>query len=128
LHLTLHDRAGTFASLLYKDKRLSVFLSVCIFCCHTANSVISALIDSGLGLCDSYGLWHKQVCFYKFLRPVCWAQEFLKDTAIVHFEFHFASCKFAKLVTSLQLSQPYYTVAQQNQHSMENPFVFIGTR
>jgi len=77
--------------------RLSVCLSVLIFPRHADNSVILAQIDSELGLSDSYGLWHQQVCFYKFLRPLSWAQERLKDAAVVHFRLHFASCKFAKL-------------------------------
>ena len=38
----LHDRAGTFASLLYKDEMVSVCASVCLSVCHAANSVISA--------------------------------------------------------------------------------------
>jgi len=50
-----------------------------------------------LGLSDSYGLWHKQVCFYKFLKPLSWAQERLKEAAVALFQFHFASRKFAKL-------------------------------
>jgi len=84
--------------LLYKDEKPSVCLSVCLhFWCHTANSVILAWIHLRLGLSDSYGLWHKQVCFYKFLRPLSWAQECFKEAAVVQFRFHFASRKFAKL-------------------------------
>ena len=42
--------------------KLSVCLSVCLqlmSCCYLG------WIDSGLSLCDSCGLWHEQVCFYK---------------------------------------------------------------
>ena len=46
---TLHDRAGTFASLLYKVEKPSVCLSVR----PAGNSVISAWIDVGLGLCKA---------------------------------------------------------------------------
>ena len=71
-------------NLLYKDKKPSVCLSA-FFWCHADNLVMSAWIDSRLGLYDSYDLWHKQVCFYKFLRPICWAQEHLKTSAVVPF-------------------------------------------
>ena len=47
----LHDRAGTFASLLYKAEKSSVCLSVRLSDRHAGNSVISAWIDVGLGLC-----------------------------------------------------------------------------
>jgi len=80
-------------STIYKAEKPSVRPH---FCCHAANSVSSAWINSGLGLCESHGHWHEQVCFYKFLRPVCY-QECLKDATVVHFEFHFASRKFTKL-------------------------------
>ena len=46
IQLDLHDRAGTFASLLYKAEKPSV----CIFSRHVDNSVISAWINSGLDL------------------------------------------------------------------------------
>ena len=53
MHLayTLHDRAGTLASLLYKAEKPSVCLSVRLSDRHAGNSVISAWIDVGLGLC-----------------------------------------------------------------------------
>ena len=59
--------------------------SVCIFPCHAANSVISAWIDSGLGLCDSCVLWHEQVCFYKRVSALWWVHECLKGTAVTPF-------------------------------------------
>ena len=40
----LHDRAGTFASLLYKAEKPSVCLSVCLSVRHVINSVASAWI------------------------------------------------------------------------------------
>ena len=43
IHLFLHDRAGTFASLLYKGKMLSVCL---YFFWHTLCSVVSTRIDA----------------------------------------------------------------------------------
>ena len=89
-----------YSSIIYYIKmksRLSVYLSVRIFPRHADNSVILAWIDSGLGLSDSYGLWHEQVCFYKFLRPVCWAQGCLKDAGVAQFQLHFDSRKFTKL-------------------------------
>jgi len=53
------------------------------FGCHAANLVILVWINSGHGLCDSYGLWHEQVYFYKFLIPVCLGQEHLKEAAVI---------------------------------------------
>ena len=50
---TLHDRAGTLASLLYKAEKPSVRLSVCLSDRHAGNSVVSAWIDVGLGLCKA---------------------------------------------------------------------------
>ena len=46
----LHDRAGTFASLLYKAEKPSVRPSVGR---HAGNSVVSAWINVGLGLCSA---------------------------------------------------------------------------
>ena len=85
----LHDRAGTFASLLYKAEKPSVRPH---FWCHADNSVISTWTDSRLSSCDKCGLWQQQVCFYKFLRPICLTQERLKTLL----SFHFASRKFEK--------------------------------
>ena len=45
----LHDRAGILASLLYKAEKPSVCPSVR----HAVNSVISAWIYVGLGLCTA---------------------------------------------------------------------------
>ena len=45
---TLHDRAGTLASLLYKAEMTSVRLSVGR---HADSSVVYMWIDVGLGLC-----------------------------------------------------------------------------
>ena len=47
--LLLHDRAGTFASLLYKAEKPSVRPSVCLR--HRIISVVPAWIDLGLALC-----------------------------------------------------------------------------
>ena len=47
---TLHDRAGTLASLLYKAEKPSVRLSVCLSDRHADSSVVYAWIDVGLGL------------------------------------------------------------------------------
>ena len=68
-------------------KLKAVCLSVHIFPQHADNSqsVISAWIDSGLGLCDSCVLWHEQVCFYKSVSALCWAHECLKGTAVAPF-------------------------------------------
>ena len=44
-HLLLHDRAGTFASLLYKAEKPSVCLR------HGIISEVSAWVDLGFGLC-----------------------------------------------------------------------------
>ena len=49
----LHDRAGTFASLLYKAEKPSVRPSVCPSDRHVGNSVISACIYVGLDLCTA---------------------------------------------------------------------------
>ena len=46
---TLHDRAGTLASLLYKAEKPSVCLSVRLSV--TPVTQLSAWIDVGLGLC-----------------------------------------------------------------------------
>ena len=48
---TLHDRAGTLASLLYKAEMTSVRLSVRLSDRHADSSVVYARIDVGLGLC-----------------------------------------------------------------------------
>ena len=48
---TLHDRVGTFASLLYKAEKPSVRLSVCLSDRHADSSVVYAWIDVELGLC-----------------------------------------------------------------------------
>ena len=44
---TLHDRAGTLASLLYKAE----MTSVCLSDRHADSSVVYAWIDVGLGPC-----------------------------------------------------------------------------
>ena len=49
---TLHDRAGTLASLLYKAEKPSVRPSVCIFC-HEVILAVSAWIDIKFGLCTA---------------------------------------------------------------------------
>ena len=49
----LHDRAGTFASLLYKAEKPSVRPSVCSFW-HAHNSAVSASIETGLARNQSY--------------------------------------------------------------------------
>jgi len=48
----------------------------------------------------------------------------LKDTAVISILLH---VNLQSFVTSLQLSPLCHTTAQKNQHSMENPFVFIGS-
>ena len=55
---TLHDRAGTLASLLYKAEKPSVrtFLAVSF-------SAVAAWIDVRLARCDSYVFWHDEVYF-----------------------------------------------------------------
>ena len=52
---TLHDRAGTLASLYYIKLKscLSVCLSVRPSDRHAVNSVISAWLDVGIGLCTA---------------------------------------------------------------------------
>ena len=67
---TLHDRAGTLASLLYKAEKPSVHPSVRSSDRRASNSVVSACINVGLALHDSYVLWHVQVCFRKFLSVI----------------------------------------------------------
>ena len=60
----LHDRAGTSASLLYKDEKPSVW-SVRPRRAH--NFAVSRRIHSGLARNESQVFWHQQVCFEKFL-------------------------------------------------------------
>ena len=48
---TLHDRAGTLASLLYKAEMTSIRPSVCLSDRHADSSVVYAWIDVGLGVC-----------------------------------------------------------------------------
>ena len=72
-----------FANVLYKVEKPSVclhFFGVTLITWSSRHGPIQRL-----GLCDSYDLWHKQVCFYKFLRPICWVQECLKDSAVAPF-------------------------------------------
>ena len=65
--------------LLYKAEKPSVrpvCLSVCLSVGRLAgNSVVSACIDVGLALRDSYVLWHVQVCFKKFLNAIVCSPE-----------------------------------------------------
>ena len=72
-----------FFLVLYKAVCLSVCLSVRLY--HAANSVVSAWINSGIGLSDSCVLWHKQVCFYESVSALCWPHECLKGTAVASF-------------------------------------------
>ena len=59
--------------------RLSVRPSVCLSVCLSDRlagiSVVSACIDVGLALRDSYVLWHVQVCFKKFLSAIVCSPE-----------------------------------------------------
>ena len=57
----LHDRAGTFASLLYKAEKPSV----CLSDRHADISAVSAWIDVGLPPNESCVLWNHVVCLYK---------------------------------------------------------------
>ena len=50
---TLHDRAGTLASLLYKAEMTSVRPSVRPSDRHAGNWVVSAWIDVALGSCTA---------------------------------------------------------------------------
>ena len=50
---TLHDRAGTLASLLYKAEMTSVCPSICLSDRYADSSVVYAWIDVGLGLCGA---------------------------------------------------------------------------
>ena len=59
---TLHDRAGTLASLLYKAEKPSVCLSVRTFLA-VSFSAAAAWIDVRLARRDSYVFWHDQVYF-----------------------------------------------------------------
>ena len=72
---TLHDRAGTLASLLYKAEKPSVRPSVCPSDRRAGNSVVSACINLGLALHDSYVFWHVQLCFKKFLSAILCSPE-----------------------------------------------------
>ena len=70
--------------LLYKDEMLSVRLSILNFGVMLLLG-FSVWINLRLGLCDSCGLWHKKVCFYKSVSALCWAHEHLKGTAVAPF-------------------------------------------
>ena len=66
----------SWLNLLYKAEKPSVRLSVCLSVGRlTGNSVVSACIDVGLALHDSYVLWHVQVCFKKLLSAVVCSPE-----------------------------------------------------
>ena len=58
----LHDRAGTFASLLYKAEKSSVCLSVRTFL-TVSFSAMAAWIDVRLARRDSYVFWYDEVYF-----------------------------------------------------------------
>ena len=62
---------------IHKDEKSYVHVYVLLHdCYHTANSVISALFPQHLVyLICMYGLLHEQICFYKFLSPICYAQQ-----------------------------------------------------
>ena len=81
-------RSHSFPCQLSSTILLKCCLSVCpsiLIWCHADISVISAWINLGLVSCDSCGLWHKQVCFYKYVSALCWAHECLKGTTVAPF-------------------------------------------
>ena len=57
-------------NLLYKAEKPSVCLSVRLSVRRDGNSVVSACINMGLALHDSYVFWHVQVCFKKFISAI----------------------------------------------------------
>ena len=95
---TLHDRAGTLASLLYKAEKPSVRLSVCL------SVRLHFLSRDNLGcLCMdrreiwfvySCGLWHANAPLNNFLTVLCWAHECFKHTAVVVFAIIFGRVKY----------------------------------
>ena len=73
---SLHDRAGTFASLLYKAEKPSVCPSVHNFLVEWI-SAVAPWIGVNLAQNESHAFWHQQVCFEKFLTvAVCRPQHF----------------------------------------------------
>ena len=72
IHLLLHDRAGTLASLLYKGKKPSVYLSVCLSALFSARTLLrgfSADRRQIYSIC-SVRLWRSRLAFKKVLIAV----------------------------------------------------------
>ena len=80
---TLHDRAGTLASLLYKAEKPSVRLSVRLHFLSRNN--LGCLCMDRRETCFVYscGLWHVNAPLKNFLTVLCWAHERFKHTAVV---------------------------------------------
>ena len=74
---SLHDRAGTLASLLYKAEKPSVRIFLAIWI-----SAVAAWIDVRLARRDSYVFWHDEVYFYKFLRALVFRHECAIDNCV----------------------------------------------
>ena len=77
--------------------------SVCLIWCHAPTSVVSVWITSGFGI---YGVWHKQVCFYKFLRSHCWQMSTWKALLLLYLASH-------KFVTLIELYHCLVTLVAQ---------------
>ena len=107
--------------LKYKAEKPSVH----IFACHAGNTVISALTNWRLGLCNSYGLWHEQVCLNKFLLKTY----LLRSRTLERYccRYILPRVNLQKVVTSHQLCPLCHTIDESNQHSMKNYFFFIGS-
>ena len=117
LPIWLHDNMH---HLLYKDKSS---LSVLIFPCPPVNFFVSACICLRLGLYVGCALWHEQVCFYKFLNKLCWAQEGLEDTTVLSICQIVRRINFKSSVALLRLCLLSHIIALNNRHSMKNSLI-----
>ena len=91
---TLHNRAGTLASLLYKAEKPSVRPSVRLHFLSRGNLGCLCMDRRETWFVDSCGLCHVNAPLNKFLTALCWAHERFKHTAVVVFAIIFGRVKY----------------------------------
>ena len=91
---TLHDRAGTLASLLYKAEKPSVRPSVRLHFLSQDNLGYLCMDRRETWFVYRCGLWHVNAPLNNFLTVLCWAHERFKHTAVVVFAIIFGRVKY----------------------------------